>query len=118
MSKEKPKDLKKITVTVIIVAIAIFLLFPRIYSFKDGGTVVYASFGFGLLYSVEQRHRLYDEAGYAYYEIGTVITIFGIEVYNNAHVDYEHGHSLEHSPEVEAANKEIDKVLNEALQTY
>ena len=106
MSKEKPKDLKKITVTVIIVAIAIFLLFPRIYSFKDGGTVVYASFGFGIIYRVEQRHRLpstVDENGYGYYENGTVISIFGIEIYNNAKTDYDDLAIAPHSPDKELA---------------
>lgn len=114
MSKEKkpkkPKSLKKVVTIVVIVMIVIFLLFPRVLYFRDGGSKMYCSL-FGFI-RVEQLHKIYDEAGYSYYEIGTVVTVFGIEVFNNAHVDYEHGHPLQHSPEVEAVNKEIDKILN------
>ena len=115
MSKEKkpkkPKSLKKVVTIVVIAMTVIFLLFPREYYFLDGGSKMYCSL-FGFIYRVEQLHKIYDEAGYSYYEIGTVVTVFGIEVFNNAHVDYEHGHPLQHSPEVEAVNKEIDKILN------
>ena len=109
-AKKKPK--KGVVVAIILVAvILVFLLFPRKYGFKDGGSVLYCSFGFGAIYGVEKRHCYYQEVGYMYYEIGTVVTIFGIEVYNDAHVDYEHSWSTDFSPEVEVWNKEIDKVL-------
>ena len=109
-NKNKPKK-KRIVTIILVVVLLVFLLFPRVYYFKDGGSKMYCSL-FGFIYRVEQLHKIYDEAGYSYYEIGTVVTVFGIEVFNNAHVDYEHGHPLQHSPEVEAVNKEIDKILN------
>ena len=60
---------------VLLAIMAIFLLFPRKYTYSDGGTVVYESFGFGAIYAIEQRHcytSVLDENGYAYYEKGTV----------------------------------------------
>lgn len=110
-AKKKPN--KGVVATIIVVAIILtVVLFPRRNCLLDGGTVIYRSIAFERLYQVEHRHRLYDEAGYVYYEKGYIVTVFGIEVFNNAHVDYEHGHPLQHSPEVEAVNKEIDKILN------
>lgn len=39
-----------------------------------------------------------DENGYAYYEKGTVITVFGVEVYNNAEIDYNDVAIAPHDP--------------------
>ena len=86
---------------VLLAIMAIFLLFPRKYTYSDGGTVVYESFGFGAIYTIEQRHcytSVLDENGYAYSEKGTVITVFGVEVYNNAEIDYNDVAIAPHDP--------------------
>lgn len=112
IAQDKKKSKSKIVVTIILLAVfLVFLLFPRRNDLLDGGTVIYRSFAFGSIYQVEHLHRFYDENGYAYFEKGFIITVFGKEVFNNTYVDYEDGRPLEHSPEVEVWNKEIDKVL-------
>lgn len=109
-AKKKPN--KGVVATIIVVAIILtVVLFPRRNCLLDGGTVIYRSIAFGSIYQVEHLHRFYDEAGYVYYEKGYIVTLFGKEVFNNTYVDYEDGRPLEHSPEVEVCNKEIDKVL-------
>ena len=50
-------------------------------------------------------------SAWKFFEKGYIVTLFGMEVFNNVYVDYNDGHSLEHPPEVEAMNKEIDRVL-------
>ena len=109
-AKKKPN--KVVVATIIVVAIILtVVLFPRRNCLLDGGTVIYRSFAFGAIYQVEHLHRFYDENGYVYFEKGFIITVFGKEVFNNTYVDYDDGRPLEHSPEVEVWNKEIDKVL-------
>lgn len=84
----------------------IFLLFPRKYTYLDGGSVAYGSVGLGFIYRVEQRHRtpsIVDADGYGYYENGTVISVFGIEIYNNAHTDYNNLAVAPHDPNHEIA---------------
>jgi len=108
MSKEdkpkKQKSLKKIITITVLIAVAVFFLFPRRYSYLDGGSVAYGSFDLGFTYKVEQRHRLpsvVDADGYGYYENGTVISVFGIEIYSNAHTDYNDLAVAPHSPDKE-----------------
>lgn len=103
--KGKPRK-KRIVTIILVVVLLVFLLFPRRFDIKDGGSVLYCGFA-GIVYQVEQRHRIYDLPGYAAYEVGTVVRIFFIEVFNNSHVDYEHARPLGHSPEVEALDKEL-----------
>lgn len=112
MHKKQDKCKNKLIIIVISIAVCVllaFLLFPRKYEFKDGGSVMYCSVAFGAIYKVEQRHRIYVENGYSYFEIGTVVTVFGVELYNNAHVDYDHPQSLAHSEEVQKSVEEWDK---------
>ena len=73
-----------VIVLLLILAVLIFVLFPRKYMLTDGGTVIYGSFPVAVIYSVEDRHALCSENGTTYYEI------FGIEIYNDAHIDYDH----------------------------
>ena len=90
-AKKKPN--KGVVATTIVVAIILtVVLFPRRNCLLDGGTVIYRSIAFERLYQVEHRHRLYDEAGYVYYEKGYIVTLFGMEVFNNVYVDYNDGH--------------------------
>lgn len=81
------KKTKKIVLIVLLAVVAIlnFLLFPRRYRVLDGGSVFYQSAGFGFIYSIEIRHELSRD----YYEVGTVIQVFGKEIFNNTHLDYD-----------------------------
>ena len=87
----------------VVLTILNFLLFPRRYFYLDGGSVSYESFGFGFIYSIEKRHALYTENDTMYYEVGTIITVFGKELFNDAHVDYDDPHPLN----VESLNEEV-----------
>ena len=71
--------MKKRLLTAAIVLVAAVLLFPMPMQLKDGGTVKYQA----LLYSVQDVHRINpDPQGTEYIE-GTIIEIFGIEIFNN-----------------------------------
>ena len=76
-------SMKKKTMIVIGVLIAILLLFPIPLKMKDGGSVVYKA----ILYKVSDVHSLVDsleetENGKEYNE-GIIIEILGFEVFNN-----------------------------------
>ena len=107
---KKKSPLAKIVVIAVLLLAAI-VLFPRRKCLLDGGTV---SIGRGVVYEIECRHRLHPEDGRIYNEVGTIISIFKKEIYNNVHVDYEHWTNEGHSPEVEAIDSEIESILNSA----
>ena len=73
--------MKKKIVIALIILLAILLLTPIPMRLKDGGTVVYNA----VLYRVEKVHRINPTSTSAddYIIEGTVITILGIDVYNN-----------------------------------
>jgi hypothetical protein len=96
---------------IVLIALFVFLLFPRKIYLKDGGTVLYQSVGLGYIYQVEQRHRIYTEGNYSYYEIGTRVMIFRMDIFDDIHVDYDNPSPLERSPEIESANSEIDDIF-------
>lgn len=74
--------MKKVIIIVICVLLATVLLIPTPMYMEDGGTVEYKA----ILYSVADVHRLnQDEETEAPYQEGTIITILGIEVFNNVH---------------------------------
>ncbi len=105
-NNDKKTGKKKYVIIFLVVFLILFLLFPRRYTYLDGGSVAYGSFGFGIIYKVEQRHGLpqtVDADGYGYYENGTVISIFGIEIYNNAHTDYDDLAIAPHDPNNETS---------------
>ena len=110
---KKKSPLAKIVVIVVLL-LAVIVLFPRRKCLLDGGTVRYSSIGMGAVYEIECRHRLHPEDGKIYNEVGTIISIFKKEIYNNVHVDYEHWTNEGHSPEVEAKDSEIESILNSA----
>ena len=70
------KKLKIIGITVLIIIFV--LLIPKIEGLNDGGTKIYKS----LIYEIIKVHKIKDDPLEGYYE-GTVIKIFGKEVYNN-----------------------------------
>ena len=102
-----------IIVVVVVVAFAAFLFFPRKRDLKDGGTTRYESFGFGVFYCVEHRHRIYEENGIGYYEVGTLVTVFGNEVYNNVHVDYDNSFAEPSPEQIESLNAAIESAMSE-----
>ena len=114
----KTNDKKKSPLAKIVIIVFLFLaaivLFPRRKDLLDGGTVSYSSIGMGAVYEIECRHRLHTEDGRIYNEVGTIISIFKKEIYNDVHVDYEHWTNEGHSPEAEAKNSEIESILNSA----
>jgi hypothetical protein len=116
MTKNKDKKKSPISKAVIVAVLllAVIVLFPRRKDLLDGGTVRYSSIGMGAVYEIECRHRLHPEDGKIYNEVGTIISIFKKEIYNNVHVDYEHWTNEGHSPEVEAIDSEIESILNSA----
>jgi len=69
---------KKIIIGVCIL-LAVVLLVPIPMRLKDGGTVAYNA----LLYRVEDVHRIDPESTSSDYLEGTIVKIFGIEVYND-----------------------------------
>ena len=108
--KERKRKVPLFTVVLCVVLLCV-LLFPRTQEIKDGGSIIYESICSGLIYRIEKRHRMTDVNGIGYYEKGTVISIFWIEVYNNSGVDY--GDSLPpHSPEVESLDEELSALYS------
>ena len=112
-NNKKKSPLAKIVI-IVFLFLAVIVLFPRRKDLLDGGTVRYSSIGMGAIYEIECRHRLHPEDGKIYNEVGTIISIFKKEIYNNVHVDYEHWTNEGHSPEVEAIDSEIESILNSA----
>lgn len=90
MEKSKNNKDKKLYIALIIVIALffVFLLFPRAYYQRDGGSAIFDSFGGGIIYEIDYRHSLYEEGGNVYYQKCCIIYIFGHEVFNNVHVDY------------------------------
>ena len=73
--------MKKKIVIGLSILLAILLLVPIPMRLKDGGTVVYKA----ILYKVEKVHSIDPAADSAddFLLEGTIITILGIEVYND-----------------------------------
>ena len=84
-----------LVIDIVMNAVLVFLLFPRRDRLKDGGTVTYESFWFGSIYSIEKLHEIYFDGYYNSFRVGTIITVFGEEIYNSAHVDYSNGYYAE-----------------------
>ena len=94
------KDKKLYILLIIVIALFfVFLLFPRAYYQRDGGSAIYDSFAGGIIYKIDYRHRLYEEGGNVYYQKGCIIYIFCHEVFNNVHVDYSQPAVETHSSE-------------------
>lgn len=72
--------MKKKIIIVFCILLILILLIPIPIHLKDGGTIVYQS----ILYRVEDVHSLVMDSEYGY-EVGTVVKILGIEVYNDVY---------------------------------
>ena len=68
----------KVIIVVCVLLIAL-LLFPARLQYKDGGSVHYDA----IAYDVYDMHRISDEGETSGYTVGTIVEIFGFEVFNN-----------------------------------
>lgn len=105
---------KKKTVGILLIIFGVLLLiilFPRRYDLKDGGTSGYENFLFGLVYDIQQRHRITTVQEGTYYEVGTVIYVLGKEIYNNTSIDYNQPISTGRNPDIEEINKSIASIM-------
>lgn len=75
---------KKIFVIIGILVVVVILLFPRVIALNDGGTKIYKS----LVYEVTKVHKIKANSLNEFNE-GTIVKIFGKEVYNNVPKDVE-----------------------------
>jgi len=64
---------------ILLLILLIILLVPIPIYIKDGGTVEYKS----ILYSVSKVHRLKESFVSEEYEVGLIIKILGLEIFNN-----------------------------------
>ena len=103
--KKKHRKTTIVIIILVFVAISAYLLFPRKYQLLDGGSTGYR--GFMYIYSIEDRCSFVSLDGEYYYEKGTVITIFGIEIYNGTKIDTTQTAIGHHSPEAE----KVDELL-------
>lgn len=70
--------MKKKTVAVVGIVLALVLLFPIPMRYKDGGSVKYQA----ILYSVTDVHRLAPGGGF---EEGVIVEILGMQVYRHVY---------------------------------
>ena len=68
----------KLTAILLAVVLLLILLFPVKLQYRDGGTVEYKA----ILYSVTKKHSAADENGIPGFQIGTIVELLGIELYN------------------------------------
>ncbi len=123
MSKKR-KLILKIVVPILSALLLFVLFFPMKLYFKDGGTVMYAGF-FGATYSISKLHKLTSiPGGSVGYRVGTVVEIFGITVYDDSYIDYEHAikpednvYSIFLDMESSAENDDPD-VVSEEIDSY
>ena len=104
--KKKHRKTTIVIIILVFVAISAFLLFPRKYQLLDGGSTGYR--GFMYIYSIEDRCSFVSLDGEYYYEKGTVITIFGIEIYNGTKIDTTQTAIGHHSHEAEMADELLE----------
>ena len=66
-------------VIIVVCVLLLLLLFPVRLQYKDGGSVHYDA----IAYDVYDMHRISDEGEIQGYTVGTIVEIFGFEVFNN-----------------------------------
>lgn len=112
---DEPVKNKRITIgkviLLLLIAIFVFIMFPRRYSMKDGGTVYYGSWPAYIIYSVQRVHELVQENNRKYFRKGIRIRIFENVVYEDTYVDYDHPEPTGHSPEYYEASRQIESAL-------
>ena len=113
---DKPEKKKELTigkvVLIILIAVFVFIMFPRRYSMKDGGTVYYGSWPEYIIYSVQRVHELVQENNIKYFRKGIRIRIFENVVYEDTYVDYDHPEPTGHSPEYYEASRQLESAMD------
>ena len=113
---DKPEKKKELTigkvVLIILIAVFVFIMFPRRYSMKDGGTVYYGSWPAYIIYSVQRVHELVQENNRKYFRKGIRIRIFENVVYEDTYVDYDHPEPTGHSPEYYEASRQLESAMD------
>ena len=113
---DKPEKKKELTigkvVLIILIAVFVFIMFPRRYSMKDGGTVYYGSWPAYITYSVQRVHELVQENNRKYFRKGIRIRIFENVVYEDTYVDYDHPEPTGHSPEYYEASRQLESAMD------
>ena len=66
-------------VIIVVCVLLLLLLFPVRHQYKDGGSVHYDA----IAYDVYDMHRISTEDEIQGYTVGTIVEIFGFEVFNN-----------------------------------
>ena len=66
-------------VIIVVCVLLLLLLFPVRQQYKDGGSVHYDA----IAYDVYDMHRISDAGETSGYTVGTIVEIFGFEVFNN-----------------------------------
>ena len=107
---------KKRIITAVIIFVSLFISFVLFY---PGGPVKCAdggSYGYNALtYSVWRIHSLHgfpkikNGRSYQEYEVGWSVTILGIKVYDERHIESEAGLTVS---EIESVKEEIDRAMN------
>lgn len=113
---DKPEKKKELTigkvVLIILIAVFVFIMFPRRYSMKDGGTVYYGSWPAYIIYSVQRVHELVQENNRKYFRKGIRIRIFENVVYEDTYIDYDHPEPTGHSPEYYEASRQLESAMD------
>ena len=100
------KRLKKKVVIIsgIVLIILLVLMFPKVDEINDGGTKIYKS----LTYEVTRVHKIKEDSLNEFYE-GTVVKIFGKEVYNDLTKDVK---IIADDKETMTTNKRYEKNID------
>lgn len=69
---------KTVIIIILILIVLLLLLFPKVDVLNDGGTKIYKS----LTYEITKVHKIKEDSLNEFYE-GTIVKIFGKEIYND-----------------------------------
>ena len=113
---DKSRKNKKLTfgkvLLILLIAVFVFIMFPRRQSILDGGTVYYTSGLGGIIYTVKHLHESVRENKTNYFRKGIRIYIFGRIVYEDSYVDYDHPEPTGLSPEYYEASRQLESAMD------
>lgn len=79
MEKKNKMSNKKKLIVALCVIVMLVLFVPRVYALKDGGSKEYTA----LIYRITKVHSMNPVESEEEFTTGTIIEIFGREVYNS-----------------------------------
>jgi len=108
--------MKKKIIIIIVIIVLLIPFIPRIYALNDGGTKIYRS----LIYEITKVHKMKKDH-INEYDDGTVIKIFGIEIFNdveeekidNAEIFTNVEDAQELNINIENLNNNVEKPIEE-----